>query len=162
MGGVALGVEQRRRGIEGGKRRRIAGLDREQRARARGSRRVEFRLGLVARADADRLLAPAAPGEVGQRGKRLLRAAAMVDQLAKRHGADLLAADQPEARQALFVRPEVPAAAERASGACVAQDRLANLALLAIEQPANVRVVLEEDERGIMATTVNPAQPVTR
>ena len=100
VGGVALDVEERRRRIDGGKRRRIARLDGEEGLGADPVRGLELGLGRLARADADRL-PPAAPRQLGQRRERRLRPAEVIDELAEGDGADVVAADQPEARQAL-------------------------------------------------------------
>ena len=54
----------------------------------------------LARADADRL-PPAAPRQLGQRGERRLRPAEVIDELAEGDGADVVAADQSQAGQAL-------------------------------------------------------------
>ena len=49
VAGVALDVEQRRRRIDGGKRRRIAGLDGEERAGADPVGGLELGLGIASR-----------------------------------------------------------------------------------------------------------------
>ena len=126
------------------------------------SRRLQLRLGLVARTDADRLLAPAAAGQLGQRGERLLGAAEMVDELAKRDGPDVVAADQAEARQPLCGVRAVPAAAAPASGACVAQDRLPILLSWPSSRRRMLAWCLRKISAAMMSTNGKPAQPVTR
>ena len=100
VGDVALDVEQRRRRLDGGQRRRVAGLDGEEGARADPVGGLELGLGLRRRADADRL-PPAAPRQLGQRRQRRLGSAEVVDELAEGDGPDVVAADQSEAGQPL-------------------------------------------------------------
>ncbi len=64
---------------------------------------VQLGLGDLARADADGLPPAAPPRQLGQGGERLLRAAVVVDELAKGHRADVVAADQAQAGKPLGV-----------------------------------------------------------
>ena len=110
VGGVALDVEERRRRIDGGKGRRVAGLDGEEGACADPVCGLELGLGRLARADADRLPA-AAPRQLGERCQRRLRPAEVIDELAEGDRADVVAADQPAGRRAAGQRRAELAAA---------------------------------------------------
>jgi len=100
VGGVALDVEQRRRCIDGGQRRRVAGLDGEEGARADPVGGLELGPGVRLGTDADRL-PPAAPRQLRQRRQRGLGPAEVIDELAKGDRADVVAADQAQAGRAL-------------------------------------------------------------
>ena len=142
VGDVALDVEQRRRRLEGGKRGRVAGLDGEQRARADPVARPRARPRPSARGQMRIACAPAAPRQLGQRRQRLLGAAEVIDELAEGDGADIVAADQPQARQPLGSHRAEPAAAgpgvRRVRDAAWAQDR----APILLSSPASRRRML--------------------
>ena len=98
----AFGIKQRRRCIDLGKRRRIAGLADGNEACSQAIRGREFGLGFGRGAEAD-VGASAAPRKKRQRVDRGLGAAEFIDQSAEGGGPDILASDQPEPGDALMM-----------------------------------------------------------
>ena len=98
----AFGVEQRRRRIDLGERRRIARLADGNEACAEALGRRELGLGFGFGAEAD-VGASAAPRQKRQRVDRGLGAAEFIDQSAEGGGPDILASDQPEPGDALMM-----------------------------------------------------------
>jgi hypothetical protein len=100
VGGVALDVEQRRRCIDGGQRRRVAGLDGEEGARADPVGGLE--LGRACASGQMRIdCRPPRRGQFRQRRQRGLAPPKWLMSSRKVTGADVVAADQSQAGQAL-------------------------------------------------------------
>ena len=97
----AFDVEQRRRRVDLGERRRIARLADGDEACARALRRGELGLGFGLAAEADVVSAAAAARQHRQRIDGGLGAAELVDQRAEGGRPDILAADQAEPGEAL-------------------------------------------------------------
>src|SRR6185437_15480587 len=89
-------AEQRRRALQCGEPRRIAGLAWRDQADAKLAAAREFTAGLVLAADTARTRRAAAPREIGQPLQRRTRAAEMTDQRMECTRPDMVAADQPQ------------------------------------------------------------------
>jgi hypothetical protein len=101
--GVAAHGEKRRGIVDHPQAVRIVGLGSRHQGHAHRLGGRELALGVLARADAGRPGCAPSSGEIGQRGQRRARIAAMPDQGLKRARADMIAADQPQPIDPLLV-----------------------------------------------------------
>ena len=114
---IAPGVEHRRRMIEAGEQRRVAGLDCEPGLRADHPRGVEFTLRCLAGAH-EQALAPAVAHQFRQRLKCGLGPAEVADQAPKDNRPDVLRPDQAQAREPLPVTERSRGQRRRARSEC--------------------------------------------
>ena len=112
-GEFATHRQQRRRVVDHLQPRRIIRLAERDEVDAARARRLQFGLGVLARADARRRRCAAAAGERGQGGQRGARAAIMIDQVAEGARADIVGPDEAQPIEPLLLAQSHPLAQRR-------------------------------------------------